>query len=87
MLEPRSQVLTFTQLKTPLIGHIDLGVAPGACSTLSGPFGAGNSLIVRAVANLNRNTGPVMLNNLPRSHTPTPEPRPNIPYVQVERGW
>lgn len=80
-------MLTIKQLQTPLIGPIDLDLAPGTCTTLSGPSGAGKSLFLRAIADLDDNTGEIALNGVPRTALTAPDWRRKVAYVPAESGW
>lgn len=86
-LEPPSQVLTLKQLKTPLFGPVDLELAQGACAAVSGPSGAGKSLFLRAIADLDDNSGQVALDGVSRSEMTAPDWRRKVAYVPAESGW
>lgn len=80
-------MLDIRDLKTPLIGPINLDIAPGTCSTVSGPSGAGKSLLLRTIADLDESTGQVTLNGLSRDDLTAPDWRRKVAYVPAESGW
>lgn len=80
-------MLTIRALKTPLIGPIDLTLAPGSCTAISGPSGAGKSLFLRAIADLDENSGNVALNGNAREAMPAPSWRRKVAYVPADSGW
>jgi len=80
-------VLDIRELKTPLIGPIDLALAPGTCTAVSGPSGAGKSLFLRAIADLDENSGGITLNGTPRTALSAPSWRRKVAYVPAESGW
>jgi ABC-type iron transport system FetAB ATPase subunit len=80
-------VLTIEQLKTPLIGPIDLTLESGFCKTISGPSGAGKSLFLRAITDLDESEGRVSLNGKTRETFQAPEWRRKVSYVPAESGW
>ncbi|MES0810888.1 ATP-binding cassette domain-containing protein [Roseibium sp. SCPC15] len=80
-------MLTIEQLKTPLIGPIDLTLESGSCKTISGPSGAGKSLFLRAITDLDESEGRVSLNGKTRETFQAPEWRRKVSYVPAESGW
>ena len=80
-------VLTVKQLKTSLIGPIDLTLETGSCTTVSGPSGAGKSLFLRAISDLDESTGTVAMNGRTKEDHPAPLWRRKIAYVPAESGW
>ncbi len=80
-------MLSIRQLQRPGLGPIDLEVPSGKCACISGPSGAGKSLLLRAIADLDPNTGTLMLDNIGRSHMPAPVWRSRVGYVPAEPAW
>lgn len=80
-------MLTIRELKTPLIGPIDLALHAGEAVAVSGPSGAGKSLFLRAIADLDESTGHVSLDGTEREAMQAPEWRRKVAYVPAESGW
>ena len=74
-------------LATELIGPISLDVAAGECVALMGPSGAGKSLLLRAIVDLDPNTGHVSVGAHQRSDMPASGWRRLIALVPAESGW
>ncbi len=68
-------------------GPIDLIVAAGECVVLSGPSGAGKTLFLRAVADLDRSEGRVYLDSVERSTVPAPQWRRDVGFLMAESAW
>ncbi|WP_298959902.1 ATP-binding cassette domain-containing protein [uncultured Roseibium sp.] len=80
-------MLIIDELKTSLIGPIDLTLEVGSCTAISGPSGAGKSLFLRAIVDLDENSGTIKLNGRDRNTFPAPDWRRNVSYVPAESGW
>lgn len=52
---------TIKQLRTHHVGPLDLELADGECVTISGPSGAGKTLLLRAIADLDAHEGELLL--------------------------
>ena len=76
-----------SDLKTPLIGPVSLSIAPGECVALRGASGAGKSLLLRAVADLDPNEGDVRLDQQSRNRMPAPQWRRLVALIPAESGW
>lgn len=70
-----------------LLAATDLEIASGEAVSLSGPSGAGKTLLLRAIADLDPNDGEVALGGCPRSRLPGPEWRRRVRYVAAEPAW
>lgn len=68
-------------------GPFSLTVAPGSCVILSGASGAGKSLLLRMIADLDPNRGQVRLGQSPRESMSGPAWRRQVMYVAAESGW
>ena len=80
-------MLTIRELKTPLIGPLGLALQAGEAVAISGRSGAGKSLFLRAIADLDESTGHVALDGTEREAIPAPEWRRKVAYVPAESGW
>jgi putative ABC transport system ATP-binding protein len=68
-------------------GPFNLALAAGDCLVISGPSGIGKSLLLRMIADLDENTGTLMLNGVSREAMPAPQWRRQVLYVAAESGW
>lgn len=79
--------LKVTKLTTAHFGPIDLEIT-GACITfLTGPSGAGKTLLLRAIANLDTYQGDVSLDHKSCSQIPPEQWRTKIAYIPTESHW
>jgi ABC-type iron transport system FetAB ATPase subunit len=74
-------------LRSALVGPFDLSVAAGECVGISGASGAGKSLFLRMVADLDPNEGTVWLDGHERGTFTGPRWRRQVVYVPAESGW
>lgn len=79
--------LAIHNLRSPLAGPFTLEVPPGAAVAVSGASGAGKSLFLRMIADLDANEGRVSLDGVARDSLPAHRWRRMIPYVAAESGW
>ena len=79
--------LVIRNLRGAIVGPIDLTVEPGTCAAITGASGAGKSLLLRMIADLDPNTGDVALGDMNRAATPSPAWRRAVTYVAAEPGW
>jgi phosphate-transporting ATPase len=82
-----SPMLEVQELHTPLLKLASFSLAMGACIALRGPSGAGKTLLLRAIADLDPNAGSVRLQGRDRATIPAPEWRRLVGYVPAEPGW
>jgi len=80
-------LLDIIQLRTGLVGPVDLSLAQGECIAILGPSGSGKSLLLRAVADLDPNSGDVLLNGRSRNDMPAYQWRRLVSLVPAESGW
>ena len=74
------------------IGYLDWGpfsfeVGAGECLGVTGDSGSGKSLLLRALADLDPNTGQVLLGETERTAVPAPEWRRRIGMLPAETEW
>jgi ABC-type iron transport system FetAB ATPase subunit len=80
MLEARS-------LRRLHVGPISFTLAAGECVAVAGRSGAGKSLLLRMVADLDPHEGDSILDGAPCSGMPAPAWRRQVTYVAAESGW
>lgn len=82
-----SMGLVVRNLRSSLLRGCDLSVAGGEIVTLRGASGAGKSVLLRAIADMDPNEGDVWLDDVPRASLSGPEWRRRVRYVAAESGW
>lgn len=80
-------MLRVADLSTDLIGPISLDLSAGECIAIEGASGAGKSLLLRAIADLDPNRGAVSLDGRARADFDAPEWRRRVALVPAESGW
>ncbi len=80
-------MLSISDLRTPLIGPINLTIRPGECVAVLGPSGSGKSLLLRAIADLDPNRGKVSFRGDKRSEMDAHHWRQKIALIPAESGW
>ena len=65
----------------------DLDLSQGEIISLSGPSGAGKTLLLRAIADLDPSDGDVSLDGTQREAMTGPDWRSNVMYLAAEPGW
>jgi len=79
--------LTIKRLRTLHVGPVDLELAPGECVTLAGPSGAGKTLLLRALADLDEHDGEVLLNGRTSTAMKAHEWRRHVGLLPAESQW
>jgi len=69
------------------LGPINLDVPAGACTCVYGPSGTGKTLLLRAIADLDPNTGDVLLGPVSRAGMAAPVWRQRVAYLPAEPAW
>jgi len=80
-------ILQVRDLRTNLLKSASLSLSAGECIAVQGPSGAGKTLLLRAIADLDPNEGLVCLDGRDRSTIAGPEWRRLVGYVPAEPGW
>ena len=80
-------ILQIRDLRTNLLKLASLSLSAGECIAVQGPSGAGKTLLLRAIADLDPNEGLVCLDGRDRSTIAAPEWRRLVGYVPAEPGW
>jgi len=79
--------LLLRSLRSTLAGPFDLEVDTGECVAVTGASGAGKSLFLRMVADLDPNEGEVWLDGRERRSWTAPAWRRQAVYAAAEPGW
>ncbi|MGO9544989.1 MAG: ATP-binding cassette domain-containing protein [Rhodomicrobium sp.] len=66
---------------------VSFSLSTGECMSVQGPSGAGKSLLLRAIADLDPNSGSVCLDGAERQAMTGPDWRRCVGYVPAEPGW
>ena len=80
-------MLRIRQLSRPGLAPFDLELGDGECVALSGPSGAGKTMLLRAIADLDPNQGSVSLDGIGREAMAAPQWRARVCYLAAEAGW
>lgn len=80
-------MLSVQDIARPGLGPICFELQDGECIAVRGPSGAGKSLLLRAIADLDPNSGKVMLDGQAREAMPAPQWRRLVAYLPAEPGW
>ena len=80
-------LLQVRALRTNILKPASFALAAGECIAVRGPSGAGKTLLLRAIADLDPNQGLVRLEGRDRSTMLGPEWRRVVGYVPAEPGW
>jgi len=80
-------LLQVRDLQTKLLKPLSFSLAAGKCIAVRGPSGAGKTLLLRAIADLDPNQGSVRLEGRDRLTIPGPEWRRLVGYLPAEPGW
>ena len=80
-------MLVIAGLRRAGFGPFDLSVPPGTCCAVTGLSGAGKSVFLRMVADLDPCQGRVTLDGIDRDAVPAPLWRRRVTYLAAETGW
>lgn len=80
-------MLSLRNLKPRGLEQIDLTLDNGQCLAVAGPSGAGKTVLLRAIADLDDNTGDAATATMVRSQVAAPVWRKAVAYVPAESGW
>jgi phosphate-transporting ATPase len=86
-LHAGTPILQIRDLRTNLLKLASLSLSAGECIAVQGPSGAGKTLLLRAIADLDPNEGLMCLDGRDRSIIAGPEWRRLVGYVPAEPGW
>jgi len=68
-------------------GPVDLVIEPGECVSVMGASGAGKTLLLRALADLDPHEGRVCLDGMVCAEMPAPEWRRKVGMLPAESAW
>lgn len=80
-------MLSLVGLKRLHVGPIDCEVGAGECISVMGQSGAGKSILLRAVADLDPHEGDAALDGAVASSMAAPDWRARVTYVAADSGW
>lgn len=80
-------MIEITNLRTQVVDSVSFAVTAGECVVLRGASGAGKTLLLRAIADLDPNEGGVRLGTIDRNSVSGPEWRRMVGYLPAEPGW
>jgi ABC-type iron transport system FetAB ATPase subunit len=79
--------LELSEFRGVNIGPIDLHLAPGECVSIGGPSGAGKTLLLRAIADLDPHEGVLRLDGRSFDEMTAPEWRRRVALLPPETAW
>ncbi len=80
-------MLSVRDLQRPGLSAASFEIADGECVAVRGPSGAGKTLLLRALADLDPNDGTIALDGTSRESMSAPAWRRSVSYVPAEPGW
>lgn len=80
-------MLQIEALQTKNLAATSAAIASGECVAVMGPSGAGKTLFLRAIADLDPGTGRVTLDGVERGSLPAPQWRRRVCYLPPDSGW
>ncbi|MCQ8239570.1 ABC transporter ATP-binding protein [Rhizosaccharibacter radicis] len=79
--------LRVESLRRRQVGPVSFALTSGECLAITGASGAGKSVILRMIADLDPHEGEAWLDNRPRAAMPPPVWRRRVVHVPAESGW
>ena len=79
--------LSLQNLRSPIAGPYTLDLQAGECIAIMGASGAGKSVLLRLIADLDPGDGDLLLNGQSRSQFSAPTWRQQVMYMPAEPAW
>ncbi len=79
--------LSVRTLSSPLLHDCNLTVSDGEIVAVSGPSGSGKTVLLRAIADLDPNSGDVRFGSASRESMSAPQWRRQVRFVPAEAAW
>ena len=79
--------LKVQNLRFLALGPFDFEVGRGDCLGITGASGAGKTLLLRALADLDQHTGEVFLDGVESGTLPAPQWRRRVGFLPAESAW
>jgi len=80
-------MLAIHNLSTQCLNQVSFDVQAGECVCIHGKSGSGKTLLLRAIADLDQNTGEIHLNGQSRAHFTPVDWRRQVTYLPAESHW
>ena len=80
-------MLEVDQLHRPGLAAVSFALGRGDCMAITGPSGAGKTLLLRAIADFDRTSGTVRLDGVARDDIAAPQWRRLVAYLPAQPGW
>lgn len=83
----RAARLALQSLQRLHVGPVDLAIDASECISITAPSGAGKSVLLRVIADLDPHEGEAFLDGVACSSMSAPVWRKQVTYVPAESGW
>jgi len=80
-------MLSVEKLSSPFFPETSFQAEQGECICIHGQSGSGKTLLLRAIADLDQNSGTIMLDNHLRETMPAEQWRRQVTYLPAESHW
>lgn len=80
-------MLSLRALRRLHVGPVSCDIESGQCVAIMGASGAGKSVLLRMVADLDPHDGDAALDGVAASSLPAPDWRAQVTYVAADSGW
>jgi ABC-type multidrug transport system ATPase subunit len=80
-------LLTVENLRFQNFGPFNLTIEKSECIGITGASGAGKTLLLRAISDMDANTGKVLLDGIISNEIPAPEWRRKVALLPAESAW